>query len=77
MRKRGGEALSVIEEDHESKKSSPQRSRAAKRSSNREEHLEAAAQSERKHILQLAKGDENESKIEDSDNNNYKQQMLE
>ena len=69
MRKRGGEQLSVIDEDHESRSSNNRRG-AANRSSGVEEQLEAAAQSERKHLLQLAKAGENVFKNENDDNEN-------
>ena len=69
MRKREDEELSVIDEDHESR-SSQQRSGPAKRSSNQEEHLEAAAQSERRRLIQLGKAGAKKSGIEDGDNFN-------
>ena len=72
MRKRGGEPLSIIDEDHESR-SSNQRPGAANRSSGMEEQLEAAAQPEKKHLIQLAKAGENEFKNEGGDNSNSDQ----
>ena len=69
MRKRAGDQLSVIDEDRESR-SSNQRPGAAKRSSGMQDQLEAAAQSERKHLIQLAKPSENVFKNEDGDNEN-------